>query len=151
MVGTHAAIGILHDALFTITATTGGDNGTLTRTASGQTVTFLADRVRYRMRREVEDHSAAQMGAEWMRDTKLSEQVVVETKLERKANAALLGALLGTMGVVVQFSATAPGANVGTAAGGGAMVESVEFDYAGPSMLRFTLRNYGAPFTVTNA
>lgn len=146
MVGNNpAAINILNDVVFTFEGTTGGDDGNPTRTGTGSPVTFKADTVKYSGNRTLADHGTAQQAVEFNRITKTPESLTVETKLEKKANAALLSALLGTSGVVGNITATATGASID----GVGIVESFEFDYAGPSTLRFTMRQYGSGFTIT--
>lgn len=142
---TNGAVNILSDCVFTIQGTTGGDNGNATRTLDGAALTFKADKVSVKNTRSLADHSTAQDAAEFNRTTKLPQSITVETKLEKKANAPLLTKLLGTTGVVVAFTATSVGASVE----GYGIVEGPEFDYDGPSTLRFTLRQYGGLFTIT--
>lgn len=144
---TNGAVNILLDAVFSIQGTTGGDEGNPTRTLDGTALTFKADKVSVKMGRTVADHSTAQDAAEFNRTTKLPQAITVETKLEKKANAPLLTKLLGAAGVVVKFTATASGGNVE----GTGIVEGFDFDYDGPSTLRFTIRQYGSLFTVTAA
>lgn len=145
----NSSIGILQDAVFTLQGTTGGDDGVTTgRTLSGTAVTFKADKVSLQASRSLADYGTNQDEAELNRSNKQPQTVTVETKLEKKANAPLLTALLGTTGVVVQITATATGANIGASY---AIVESFEWEYAGPSTLRFTLRQYGSKFTLTAA
>ena len=144
MTGNNSAVSILADVVFTLDGTTGGDNGNATRTPVGSPITFKADSVKCSNSRSLADHSTAQHQNEFNRITKTPQSIQVETKLELAANAALLTLLNGTSGVVVKLVATATGASI-TGIG---IVENFDFDYDGPSTLRFTIRQYGAGFTI---
>jgi len=145
----NSAINILLDVVFTIQGTTGGDNGvTSGRSTSGSAVTFKADRVSIAgIQRTLADHSTAQDGPELNRVTKEPQSATIETKVEKKASAPLKGLLASSAGVVVIFTATATGSVVTAQY---AIVENVEWDYDGPSTLRFTLRQYGTAWTIAN-
>ena len=143
----NAAVNILLDVALTIQATTGGDDGTASgRSTSGSAVTFLADKMTVKAARQLQDHSAGGDTAEFMRTQKISYTATVETKLAKKASAALLGGLLGATGIIVQFTATATGAVVS----GTAIVEDIEMGYDIPSTLKFTMRGYGSAWTIAN-
>jgi hypothetical protein len=154
MFGDRAAISLLLDATVWIRGTTGGDDGNPQRTAVGNNgLTFKADRVEVESSFTTEDHSTAQDTPEFMRITKKPQRIVIETKLEKKADAALNTLLLSAEGVVVQFIVTADGASLRTKNApsmgtplGGALVEGYELAYSGPSTLRLVLRQYGTPF-----
>lgn len=145
MVGTEAALGVLYDVALTLDGTTGGDDGNPTRTPVGSPITVLCDKITHRFQRELADHGTAQTEAEFMRIKKLSETLIIETKLQKKTNAALYALLIGTTGIIVRFTITAVGANIT----GDAMVEERELDYDGPSTIRIVLRNYGVKWTKT--
>lgn len=143
----NSAINILLDAVFTLQATTGGDDGVSTgRTVSGSLVTFQADKVTVKNGRNLQDHSGGQDAAEFNRTTKTPQSATVETKLAKKATAKLLGALLGTTGVVITFTATATGAVFS----GTAIVENFEATFEAPSTLKFDLRQYGTMWMIAN-
>lgn len=149
MIGTgSAAINLLNDVAVTLQGTSGGDDGvTSGRTLAGTAVTFLADRVGLRSNQNLADHGTAQHGASLMRGGKLDETLTIETKLEKKADAALLGLLTGLTGQVVQFTATATGCSMS----GYMRVESVDPTYDAPSTLSITLRSYGSGLTIDNS
>lgn len=150
-----SSIGILQDAVFTIQGTTLGDNGNPVRTLAGSPLTFKADKVTYSREHKSADHGTNQDEVPLNRDTKVIQTVVIETGLEKAANAPLASLLNASNvnGRVVAFGATATGASVGTQTTptiGGAKVDKVEWDYAGPSTLKITLSNYGTKFIETN-
>lgn len=141
------AINILADVVFTVQGTTGGDDGSKTRTPAGSPLTIFCDRVRTTLGRALADHSTAQDASEFNRMTKFNQSIEVETKLELKANAPLMALLASTNGVVVEFTATADGCSIE----GVGIVENIAPEYAGPSTLSFTIRQYGSPFVVSAA
>lgn len=141
-----SAIDLLLDVVFTMDGTTGGDNGTLTRTAAASPVTFLADKVSLSNKRTLADHSVAQQSAPIMRTTKITPSMTIETKLEKKTGAALLALLISANGVIVNITATAVGCNITTSP---FIVESYEADYAGPSTLKIVLQPYGTAVAQT--
>lgn len=158
MVGDNAAINILFDATFGLRGTSGGDDGNPVRTAAGSGWTvFRADRVGVVSNYEVADHGTAQQIAEFNRINKLPQRITVETKLQKATAAELNSLLLSVEGIVVLFMLTAQGANVksfgapATPPLGGALVQEYEFDYAGPSTLRFVLTQYGTQFVMNAA
>jgi hypothetical protein len=154
MVGAGPAIS-LSDVIFTIRGTTGGDDGNPVRTPAGTgAITVKFDRISFVSTEAIDDHASGQDVVDFMRGHRVSQTLTVETKLQKKAAAELADLLFSEDGVVLIFTATATGCSIGTQTTpsvGGARVESKEFDYAGPSTLRFTLRNYGTPFYVSNA
>ncbi|MBZ4712412.1 hypothetical protein ERJ98_10765, partial [Bifidobacterium longum subsp. longum] len=91
MVGNSSAVNILLDVLMTIQGTTGGDDGNPTRTATGSPLTIKVDKIKVSQGKTVADHGTAQNAAEFNRTKKLPESLRIETKLEKKASAALLG------------------------------------------------------------
>lgn len=144
-----AAINILLDAVFTIQGTNGGDDGvTSGRTPAGSPITFKADKVKPKIGRRLADHSTEQDLDELNRTTKITRELSVETKLDKTASAPLLTLLMANTGIIVQFTCTATGANITSAPYYG-IVENVEWEYAGPSTLRFNIKPYGQAWSTT--
>ena len=137
------ALNVLRDCIFSVIPG-GSDGGTFT---AASPVTILVDTVSISQHNQLEDHSTAQQATPVMRITKVDWEVTVETKLSRTGASGLENVL--RLNELVGFTAVQTGTQALDVQCPQGIVSSIELNYAGPNTIRFTIKPYGQPLSLS--
>jgi hypothetical protein len=136
-------LNVLRDAVFSVIPG-GADDGTFTGSTP---LVIKVDTVTISQNSTLEDHSTAQDATPLNRITKIDWEVTVETKMSRAGATGVENTI--AVNELIGFEAIQAGSTTLDLECPKGIVSSVEFAYAGPNTLRFTLKPYGDPLTIS--